>query len=108
MKVRTDLNATDAIVANSPNDYYVDTLGRVNEVENDSDRIVFGTVANPSSAANPVDDLEKIAMETNVAGDSVTTNLIIKSIKDVVLASKKVQNVHVTMLGVILSSLEKK
>lgn len=48
MIARPDLTAESTEVLNNPNDFYVDIYGKVNEIEGDEERILFGTVANPS------------------------------------------------------------
>lgn len=47
MKARPDLTPENTVVLSSPNDYYVDPQGLVNEIEDDSERLLFGTVAAP-------------------------------------------------------------
>ena len=47
MKARPDLTPNHTVVLSNPNDFYVDSKGRVNEIEDDEERILFGTVANP-------------------------------------------------------------
>jgi len=47
MKARPDLNPRDAEVLSNPDNYYVDSQGHVNELEDDEERILFGTVGHP-------------------------------------------------------------
>lgn len=49
MKARPELTIESTIVKSNPNDFYVDPYGKVNEIEDDEERILFGTVANPST-----------------------------------------------------------
>lgn len=47
MKARLDLTAKSSEVMSSPDKYYVDESGRVNELEDDEEQILFGTIQNP-------------------------------------------------------------
>lgn len=68
MKARPDLKPSDSTVLSSPHDYYVDEYGQVNEIEDDEERILFGTVANPSVVLHT--DPEEL--ETRIACDPPT------------------------------------
>ncbi len=45
MKARLDLEPKDIEVLNNPYNYYIDSQGRVNELEDDEERMLFGTIA---------------------------------------------------------------
>lgn len=47
MKACPKWDANSPVVLSSPNNYYVDPDGRVNEIEDNEERILFGTVENP-------------------------------------------------------------
>lgn len=53
MKIRSDLEPKSSIVLSSPGDYYIDPDGKVNQIEDDAERVLFGTVANPSPIVRP-------------------------------------------------------
>jgi len=57
MKARPDLTPDHTVVLSSPNDYYIDPQGLVNELEDDEERILFGTVANPRREEEPPADV---------------------------------------------------
>jgi hypothetical protein len=63
MKPRPDLTAESAIVKSNPNTFYIDEKGKVSEIENDADCILFGTVDNSrrvsDSSINLSDSQEK-------------------------------------------------
>jgi hypothetical protein len=75
MKARVDLKPNSPTVLSNPNDYYIDPYGRVNELENDEERILFGTVAHLSAQARWFDETseeklwEQATKETRIAGD---------------------------------------
>ena len=95
MKARPDLEPDSPTVLSSPNNYYIDPDGKVNEIEDDEERILFGTVANSSI---------QIHEELESAEDRFWK----QTTEDTRVACDPQLNPHLKALDAIIDVLEKK
>ncbi|KKM17267.1 hypothetical protein LCGC14_1677510 [marine sediment metagenome] len=95
MKARPDLEPDSSMVLSSPNDYYIDPDGKVNEIEDDEERILFGTVANPS-------------IQMQEEPESAEDKFWKQATEDTRVTSDPQLNPHLKALDAIIDVLEKK
>ena len=108
MKARFDLEPKDIEVLNNPDNYYIDSQGRVNELEDDAERILFGSVAKPP----PLEGLAPVITRTNEWLD----HLRLKTEKEfwrqaeheARLACEPSTNPHLMAVNAIINILENK
>lgn len=113
MKARPDLKHDSSTVLSSPNNYYIDPDGKVNEIEDDDERILFGTVANPSS----IEGLAPVIVRTDEwleqlrnkksKPESAEDRLWKQASEDTRVACDPQFNPHLKALDAIIDVLEK-
>jgi len=103
MKPRIDLKPDDSVVLSSPNDYYVDPVGSVNELEDDAERILFGTVdqLRPSPDVFVVD----WAPEADHLANDAESRLGAECERDIKRAMNPETNPHLMAMNTIFNSL---
>ena len=94
MKARPDLESDSSTVLSSPNNYYIDPDGKVNEIEDDEERILFGTVAITSA---------QIHEEPESAEDRFWK----QAVEDVRVACDPQLNPHLKALNAVIDVLDK-
>lgn len=96
MKTRPELTVYSPEVKSNSNGFYIDSQGRVNELEDDEERILFGTLANPNvkklNNPPPFDPEEQLWKEAE---------------RDAMRAMDTELNPHLKMLNILADVFEK-
>jgi len=103
MKARPDLTPEDTVVLSNPNDYYVDPEGLVNQLEDDEERILFGTVANPKPSGD--DFTVDWAPNAYKFQNDVERRFYAECERDVQRAMNPETNPHLAAVNAIFSTL---